>query len=276
MGSDSEGNGNPVESDSLATKEAGAHLQIQGALMATVEPMGSILPSEDLQEDENPSDSISNVPSNRSAKGSENGGKSIVSTTSSACIKAEADLAALMAWQQLLQERHALEEQKELKRKHKEKLKMEGEIIAHMAKLSVLRAASTSSTRGNASQRSIAINLKQHEIQGEQTNFNVNAFPFIQQRSTAHKQESQAANSHEEAIGVQRTMTASHSYSQPSTANSHSQKLQSETRSCNVQRRWEAAPEIKGPSSITDQNSALEIMKRQNEITTLLIQQQQQ
>lgn len=173
----------PVGSDLLATKDAEPHLQTQEAL--AVEPMGSVLPNGGLLDDVNPSDSISNVPSNRSAKSSVNEKKSVVSTTSSARIKAEADLAALMARQQLLQEKHALDEQEELIRKRKEKLNMEEEIAAHMAKLSVLRAASTSSAKGNVTQGSSATRFSLHETQGKQTNFNADAAPFIPQRLAA-------------------------------------------------------------------------------------------
>lgn len=60
-----------------------------------------------------PCDSISNHGSNKS------GSKSNVSTTSSARVKAEAKMAALIARQKLLKEKHALEEQEEQLRKKK-------------------------------------------------------------------------------------------------------------------------------------------------------------
>lgn len=68
-------------------------------------------------DDVEPRDSISNVASRTSRKRSSAGSKSCVSSTSSARIKAEADMAALLARQSLLKDKHALEEQEELLRK---------------------------------------------------------------------------------------------------------------------------------------------------------------
>lgn len=149
----------------------------QAAVLATV----SITPHGDLQDDVNANDSISNVQSRRSAQSSANGGKSSVSTTSSARIKAEADLAALMARQNLLQDKHALEEQEEQIRKRKERLKLDEEIAAHMAKVSVLRAASMSGAKSTATERSNARNSYLNKTQGKPTKFNAGAASFIPQ-----------------------------------------------------------------------------------------------
>lgn len=93
-------------------------------------------PYEGLQDDVNPSDSISNVQSKRSAKRAVSGkssgsGRRSNTLGTSARIRAEADLAALMAWQKLLQDRHALEVEEQQLRKCKEKLKLDEEIAAH-------------------------------------------------------------------------------------------------------------------------------------------------
>ncbi len=63
-----------------------------------------------------------------------------VSPSSSAHIKAEADMAALIVPQKLLKEKHALEEQEEQLRKRKDHLDLETEIATSVAKVNVLRA----------------------------------------------------------------------------------------------------------------------------------------
>ncbi len=67
----------------------------------------------DDQDDILPCDSISNLSSGKQ------GSKSNVSTTSSARLKAEAEIAALLARQSLLKEKHSLEEQEEKLRQQK-------------------------------------------------------------------------------------------------------------------------------------------------------------
>lgn len=86
------------------------------------------------------------------------GGKSAVSVASSALVKAEADLAALMARQKLLKDKHELEEQEEMLRRKKEQLKLDENIAAHMAKLNVLWSQSIASGRGSLSKHSDGIN----------------------------------------------------------------------------------------------------------------------
>lgn len=104
-----------------------------------------------------PHDSISNIESRISSKRS-----SSKSTTSSACIKAEADKAALMARAAALREKHALEEQEHLLRKRmeeqkhameeqehllrrrKEQLELDTELAATTARLAVLQACGSS------------------------------------------------------------------------------------------------------------------------------------
>lgn len=144
---------NPVENDLVAVTKDVCHFQMDDASQAAAQDTGSITLHEGPQDDEKPSDSISNVQSRWSAqsaasgKSSGSGKRSSVSSTSSARIKAEADLAALMARQKLLQDKHALEEEEQQIRKRKERLKLDEEIAAHLAKMNVLRAASTSGSK---------------------------------------------------------------------------------------------------------------------------------
>lgn len=110
---------NPVDNDTAAATKDVCDLQMDDALQAAAQDTGPVTPYEGLQDDVNPSDSISNVQSRRSAKSavsgksSGSGKRSNISGTSSARIKAEADLAALMARQKLLQDKHALEEEEQ-------------------------------------------------------------------------------------------------------------------------------------------------------------------
>ena len=118
-----------------------------------------------LVDDVSPYDSISNVAVQSSKKRSTAGSKAS-STTSSARVLAEAEMAALLARQKLLAEKHALEEEEELHRKameeqqaqhrkameereaqlrkKREKLNLEMEIAASAAKLNVLKVSSIS------------------------------------------------------------------------------------------------------------------------------------
>jgi hypothetical protein len=70
----------------------------------------------DMQDEIRPSDSVSNI-TNRSHKS--HSSCSRFSTTSSACIKAEAEMAALIVKQQMLKDKHAIEAQEEQLRRKK-------------------------------------------------------------------------------------------------------------------------------------------------------------
>lgn len=77
---------------------------------ASQAPAKAVSMQGDPQDCVNPSDSISDVGSRATARSSQ---RSSISSISSARINAEADLAALMARQGLLKDRHALEEEEE-------------------------------------------------------------------------------------------------------------------------------------------------------------------
>lgn len=113
----------------------------------------TIINTEDMQDDITPSDSVSNVRS----KNSDTGRRSAISTASSARLK-EADLAALMTRQKLLKDKHELEEQEERLKKKKEQLKMDEDIVAHVAKLNVLRCHSIISGKSSITRHSDGLN----------------------------------------------------------------------------------------------------------------------
>ena len=79
----------------------------------------------DMQDEIKPSDSVSNI-TNRSHKS--HSSCSRFSTTSSACIKAEAEMAALIVIQQMLKDKHAIEAQAEQLRRKKEQLERDGNL----------------------------------------------------------------------------------------------------------------------------------------------------
>lgn len=174
----------PVENAVVLTTEG---VRMDEVSQAAALDAGSISIHEGLQDDVRPNDSIPNVQSRRSTQGSGSGKRSSVSGTSSARIKAEADLAALMSRQKLLQDKHALEEEQQQLRKQKERLLLDEGIAAHVAKVSVLRAASTSGSKHTGKPHSNAMNSYFKNEQGK-TKFNINAAPFIAQRLETPKQ----------------------------------------------------------------------------------------
>lgn len=94
------------------------------------------------QGDINPSESISNVGSNGSSRRSSASRRSTTSSTSSARIKAEADIAALLVCQNLMKEKHSIEEKEQNIRKQKEEFGLRMGIAATMAKVEVLKGSS--------------------------------------------------------------------------------------------------------------------------------------
>lgn len=140
-----EENVTPIQSETVATQEEFTIPQ------ATVQA-SSIVTSDNLQDDIKPNDSVSNVGS-RSFKNqsSISERRSGVSSTSSVRLKAEAELAALKARQRLLKDKHELEDQEEQLRKRKEQLNLQGEIEVQMAKLNVLKSQSVSSDKSGHS-----------------------------------------------------------------------------------------------------------------------------
>lgn len=224
----------------------------------------------DPQDDVHPIDSISNVPSRQSAHSSKH---SSISSTSSARIKAEADLAALMARQKHMQEKHALEEEEEQLRKRKERLKLDEDIAAQMAKISVLKSASLTSA-GSTLKRSKSKNSQLSKIQAR--TLNVDAASFIPWTSEPSKGVVQATNNTGDPatrpkvrMAIQDTLvpfsTSEHSKLQFNPRPGPHGQLQNRTQSC-------AAESL---SNNTGQSTVFDIMNKQNEITTLLMQQQQ-
>ena len=228
----------------------------------------SIIMTEDMQDDIKPSDSVSNVGS----KNSVTGGKSAVSTASSARLKAEADLAALMARQKLLKDKHELEEQEERLRRKKEQLKLDEDIAAHMAKLNVLRSQSILSGKGSLSKRSDGMNSYLEKGKSKPKALNANANSFIPQMSLKQKE---TKHDYMDPGARPKEKTAPQFiHSEPVSLNEPKQRSVNHRANENTQTQnedlWNAGFESKNE----DQNNMLGIMRKQNEITTLLIKQQ--
>ena len=197
----------------------------------------------DMQDEINPSDSVSNI-TNRSHKS--HSSCSRLSTTSSACIKAEVEMAALIVQQQMLKDKHAIEAQEEqLKRKEeqlrrkKEQLELDGNLAATMAKMKILRASSRSGVRSHRSRASDGMNSymvkKQHENR-------------TQMIATADGDITQTQSLHTGPVTVQ---------SNTLTMDAHV-----------------AAPTTLSAPRNGEQSNMIHIMEKQNDITALMVQQQ--
>ena len=91
-----------------------------------------------IEDDINPSESVSNIESHKTSQ-------SQCSSTSSACLKAKAELAALTMRHKLLKEKHSLEEEEQCFCKRREEIQLNTEIAEKMAKLEILKIKSTTS-----------------------------------------------------------------------------------------------------------------------------------
>lgn len=86
-----------------------------------------------------PGDSISNVGGKTGSSAGRSSYRSSRSSASSACLKAEAERAALFAMAAAFTEKHELEAQEEQIRRKKELLELQSQIAAHIAKVTVLK-----------------------------------------------------------------------------------------------------------------------------------------
>lgn len=84
-----------------------------------------------VNDDINPGDSISNVGGKTCSSAGRSSHRSSRSFTSSACLKVEAERAALFAMAAALKEKHQLEAQGEQIRQKKELLELQSQIAAH-------------------------------------------------------------------------------------------------------------------------------------------------
>ena len=188
-------------------------------------------------DDIKPSDSISNVGSHKTSQ-------SQCSSTSSARVMAEAELAALTIRHKLLKEKHALEEEEQRLHKRREELKLNTEIAEKMAKLEILKTKSTTSGK-RTSKVSDGMNSYLGKAQAKQL-LNVNTAEFIPKQTEANTNMNTTSN---EQVQMQSHMSPFN------TQDSHGQRGSNTV-------------------DLETSNDILGIMRKQNEITTLLMQQQ--
>lgn len=256
--------------------------QVQDKTCISAAKVTDTVPYE-TQDDIKPSDSVSNVGSGNSGRQSSAGGRShrkssssgrrsSHSTASSACIKAEADMAALITRQHLLKDKHDLEEQEEQLRKRKEQLKLQVEIAATRAKVNVLR--------GSPNQSVISDGMESYFERGkyERKALNAEAGLFLPQSIQQDRQSQPAGdNANPHLVGV-RSKDGSGQLKPKPTLLSHtelqghqdtSQRPNAEIHTSNV-----ASLNAAVVSGSSEQNPVFSIMEKQNEITALLAQQQ--
>lgn len=227
----------------------------------------SIINTEDVQDDIKPSDSVSNVGSRNSATE----GRSPASA-SSARLKVEVDLAVLMTRQKLLKDKHELEEQEEQLKRKKEQLKLDEAIAEHMAKLNVLRSSSILSGKNSISRHSDGMNSYLEKGKSKPGALNANANSFIPQMTEKQK-ETKHDYLHPGTRPKENTVPQLLHYEPVSLKESKQHSVKHRVND-NSQTQYKYTLNAGFGSGDEDQNNMLGIMRKQNEITTLLIQQQ--
>lgn len=198
---------------------------------------------QDLQDELQPCDSISNA-SKRSR--------------SSARSKAERNLAILAIKQKALKEKYALDEEELKLRRKREQLLLENEIAEEMAKLSVMKSQSSVGSKFRGSKVSDGMNSYFERTYSKQQ-LNINAAEFVP--SLPVEEKPKAAETTQSVVKPK--VTHLPDIKQPPTP---SYMLQ----------RYLMAPEnpVTLPNDVSQNHSMMDIMRKQNEITTLLMQQQ--
>lgn len=219
------------------------------------------LTCEHFMDEIKPTDSISNVYSKKSSKkSSSSGSRSSRSSTSSARLQAEAEVAALLASRQMLQQKHAVEEEEERLRKKKEKIDLQTKIAVSMAKVNVYRSA--------ASEQGIHVKARKENY--EMSSSNLMAVASVQ--ADIHV-ESQPLSVNNLTRGARNK--ESNSQPQPMQQPRSITPLQS-TASMNGQLPCNRSSDaLVSRPSLTDgeQGNIMRLMEKQNEITTMLVQQ---
>lgn len=227
-----------------------------------------------VTDDVAPSDSVSNVDSRTSKKRSSAGGNSNVSATSSARIKAEADMAALIARQRLFKDKHALEEQEEQLRKRKEQLDLDMEIAASVAKVKVLMASEGSRA---FSVKSNGMNSYLEREQRQTPTLNAGAETFVpavvEQPQHISIGDEPCSHSLDSRPKEERTEL------QPQVAlpkELEPKMQQGKIQSTQLCHQFQSHSENPAPimQGSIDHNRLITVLEKQNEITSLLVEQQ--
>lgn len=206
----------------------------------------------DIQDDIQPKDSVSNVGSKKS-KLSSAVSSSRVSSASSARVKAEAEVAALVVRQRHLKDKHTLEEQEDQLRRKKEQLEIEADIAATVAKIKVLGASRASSVQSHFSHTSDGMESyfeKGQEKKMADSNVEID---YSSKHSVINPQMPMITTK-------ERTGTQTQSFPRAHLTQSGSNPGEHPQVTCSASRN-------------NEQNNITAIMERQNEITALLVQQ---
>lgn len=219
----------------------------------------------DPQDDVQPHDSVSNAGSRRTRSSYPSS-----ASHSSARRKAEANLAILAAQKKLLKEKHALEDEEEKLRKRKEQFLLDSEITKEMAKLSAIDSQGSVHGKSNYSKRKSNVSngmnsylekSKEHSLQ----QLNANATEFIP--SSSIKQKLKPCETIPENPKLtnlpEKTQIPVHHELQLRSVPPQNPGI-TPTQSKNL---------FTGSAGLQN-DSVLDIMRKQNEITSLLIQQQ--
>lgn len=210
-----------------------------------------------------PTDSISNISSKFS------GSKSKVSSASSARLKAEAEMAALMARQKLLKEKHALEEQEEQIRKRKEQLQLEAEIAASMAKVKVLES-SRSSVHSRTSRRKDG--MESYFKRG----LNIHAETFVLNKDRQDEEKlSETGNLHPHFGGARSKLPVRNGVSslhQGPSLPSKPETVSPNAEACPVSQPKDAYGHFSNYGN--SECNIMSILEKQNEMTSILVHQQ--
>ena len=261
-----------VQSDPVGINEDVSFLQIADEPQVIMQA-ASIIMTDDIQDDVKPSDSVSNVGSRVSrSQNSATGRKSAASSISSARLKAEADLAALKIRQKLLKDKHELEEEEERLRKRKEQLQLDEEIATHMAKLNVFRSQSILSGKTSITKQSDGMNSYLEKRQGKIQTLSAKASPFIPQMS----QKEIKCDHLDTGARPEEKNPSQFFHLKPMSVGCHEPQQHSvyhDAQATTQMQYGNVSYANMGPEN-EDQNNILGIMRKQNEITTLLIQQQ--
>ncbi|XP_014850999.1 PREDICTED: uncharacterized protein LOC106922808 [Poecilia mexicana] len=227
-------------SDKLRSQETptGEEMEVQEQM----EPQLSAHFQHDIQDDVLPSDSVSNQGSKLSSK---------VSSTSSARLRAEAEMAALLTRQTMLKEKHAIEEQEEQLRKRREQLQLEAEIAATAAKVKVLKTGSAARSSASRKSNGMESYFKTKRNAVESLNADANTFVLQTKRKPINE------NAELQIKPMQQNVTKKRS--PPLLGSSHP-----------VSRTMSNMPLQQAAQSATNEN-LLSIMEKQNELTCMLV-----
>ena len=222
--------------------------------LSVADPPVPVSTGQDPQDELQPCDSISNA-----TKKSRSHHSSSLASRSSARLKTETNLAILATKQKALKEKHALDEEELKLRKRREQLLLENEIAEEMAKLSVIKSQSSV---GSKSKSKVSDGMNSYyEKTCSKQQLNNNAMEFVP--SLPVKLKSNAIETTQTVVKPKVT---------------HLPDIKHLPGPSYMLQRYLTIPEDPvtnvTQTDASQNDSVLDIMRKQNEISTLLMQQQ--